>query len=164
MDGGSGGKNMNGSGDEARESCKSWYRGTDMATGEGGAVGKKVEGEATRSGPAKISDGADNGTSGISGIPGSRRLGEAMEDLGEGKDTSVFRTKLSEARGEGGAVPQNWLGGPELEGWEGVVARVGSAEVKREGDVKLPELLLREIPLDSPREVLGPLILSLFLP
>jgi len=55
MDGGSG-KNMNGSGDEARESCKSWYRGTDMATGDGGAVGKKVDGETPRSGPAKFSD------------------------------------------------------------------------------------------------------------
>jgi hypothetical protein len=94
---------------------------------------------------------------------GSGRPGEATEDLGEGKGTSRFRTK-SEARGEGGAVPQSRLGVPEPQGWEGVVARVGSAEVKREGDVKLPELLLREIPLDSPREVLGPLILSLFLP
>ena len=55
MDGGSG-KNMNGSGDEARESCKSWYWGTDMATGDGGAVGKKVDGETSRSGPAEISD------------------------------------------------------------------------------------------------------------
>ena len=36
--------------------------------------------------------------------------------------------------------------------------------MKREGEVKLPELLLREIPLDSPREALAPLILSLFLP
>jgi hypothetical protein len=47
---------MNGSGDEASESCKSWYRGTDMATGDGGAVGKKVGGDILRSGPAKFSD------------------------------------------------------------------------------------------------------------
>ena len=163
MDGGSG-KNMNGSGDEARESCKSGYRGTDMATGDRGAVGKTVGGETPCSGPAKISDRADRGTSGMSWIADSGRTGEAMEDLGEVKGTSAFRTKPSEARGEGGAVPQNWLGGPELESWEGVVARVGSADVKREGDVKLPELLLRDIPLNSAREVLAPLILNLFLP
>ena len=55
MDGGSG-KNMNGSGDEARGSGKSWYRGTDIAMGDGGAVGKKVEGETPRSEPAKTND------------------------------------------------------------------------------------------------------------
>jgi hypothetical protein len=106
MDGGSG-KNMNGSGDEARESCKSWYRGTDMATGDGGAVGKKVDGETPRSGPARISDWVDRGTSGMSWIADSGRTGEAMEDLGEGKGTPASKIKPSEARGEEGAVPQN---------------------------------------------------------
>ncbi len=52
----------------------------------------------------------------------------------------------SDTRGEGGAVPPNRDGGPELAGWEGVVVRVGSADVKIEGEFKLPELLLREIP------------------
>jgi hypothetical protein len=51
--GGGSGKNMNGSGDEARESCRSWYWGTDIATGDGGAVGKKVKGETPRSESAK---------------------------------------------------------------------------------------------------------------
>jgi hypothetical protein len=101
----------------------------------------------------------------MSRIAGSVWPGEATEDLGEGKGISKFeRTKLSVIRGEGGAVPQNWLGGPELASWEGVVALVGSAEVKRVGEVKLPELLLREIPLDSPRDEPTRLILSLFLP
>ena len=98
---------MNGSGDEARESCKSGYRGTDMATGDGGAVGKKVDGETPRSGPAKFSDRVDRDTSGMSWMLDSGRTGEAMEDIGEGRGTSAFRTKPSEARGEGGAVPQN---------------------------------------------------------
>lgn len=51
--GGGSGKNMNGSGAEARGSCISWYCGTDMATGDGGAVGKKVGGEIPRSASTK---------------------------------------------------------------------------------------------------------------
>jgi hypothetical protein len=51
--GGGSGKNMKGSVDEARESCRSWYWGTDIATGDGGAVGRKVEGETPRSAFAK---------------------------------------------------------------------------------------------------------------
>jgi hypothetical protein len=47
------GKNMKGSVDEARESCRSWYWGTDIATGDGGAVGRKVEGETPRAAFAK---------------------------------------------------------------------------------------------------------------
>jgi len=43
----------------------------------------------------------------MSWILDSGRTGEAMEDIGEGRVTSAFRTKQSEARGEGGAVPQN---------------------------------------------------------
>ena len=50
--GGGSGKNINGSGADARVSCRSWYCGTEMATGDGGAVGKTVEGETPRSATA----------------------------------------------------------------------------------------------------------------
>lgn len=43
----------------------------------------------------------------MSRMAGSVWPGEATEDLGEGKGISKLRTKLSEMRGEGGAVPQN---------------------------------------------------------
>lgn len=81
-----------------------------MATGDGGAVGKKVEGEIPLSESAKDAESAsglaDRGTSGMSRILDSER-GEATEDFGEGKDTSAFgTTKLSEVRGDGGAVTQ----------------------------------------------------------
>jgi len=68
--GGGSGKNMKGSGAEARGSCKSGYWGTDIATGDGGAVGRKAEGETSRSesdtDAISISGRADSGTSGIS--------------------------------------------------------------------------------------------------
>jgi len=90
--GGGSGKNMNGSGADAKGSCKSWYCDTDMATGEGGAVGKKVEGETSRSANAKgtvLSRGCTGrGTSEVSRIVGSEPLGEATEDLGDGRSTS----------------------------------------------------------------------------
>ena len=83
---------MNGSGADAKGSCKSWYCGTDMVTGEGGAVGKKVEGETSRSANDKgtiLSRGCTGrGTSEVSRIASSGPPGEATEDLGDGRGTS----------------------------------------------------------------------------
>lgn len=85
--GGGSGKNMKGSGADAKGSCKSWYCDTDMATGEGGAVGRKVEGETPRSANTVLSKGCtDRGTSEV--IAGSGPSGEATEDLGDGRGTS----------------------------------------------------------------------------
>ena len=90
--GGGSGKNMKGSGADAKGSCKSWYCGTDMATGEGGAVGRKVEGEISRSANAKgikLSRGrTGRGASEVSKVAGSGPPGEATEDLGDGRATS----------------------------------------------------------------------------
>lgn len=110
--GGGSGKNINGSGADAKGSCKSWYCGTDMATGDGGAVGKKVEGETPRSANAKgtvLRRGCiGRGTSEASRIVGSGPPGEVTEDLGDGRVTSGLSTiNLSDTRGEGGAVPPN---------------------------------------------------------
>lgn len=90
--GGGSGKNINGSGVDAKGSCRSWNCGTDMAIGEGGAVGKKVEGETPRSASARgtvLRRGCiGRGTSEASRIVGSEPPGEATEHLGDGKGTS----------------------------------------------------------------------------
>jgi hypothetical protein len=86
--GGGSGKNIKGSGVDAKESCKSWYCGTDMATGEGGAVGRKLEGEIPRSANAKGTISSRGCTEEMSRIAGSGPPGEATEDLGDGRGTS----------------------------------------------------------------------------
>lgn len=89
--GGGSGKNINGSGADAKGSCKSWYCGRDMATGEGGAVGKKVEGETPRSanaGGTVLRGCIGRGTSEVSRVVGSGPPGEATEDLGDGRGPS----------------------------------------------------------------------------